>query len=114
MIQFNQNVVELSVGCFLDLEREALVKDGSIVLFSRVEYRIIKCIVRKLARPVSFEEIIDYVWGTGYSEYIQYDKEKLYVYIHRIRKRIEDSPSQPKHLLSVQGFGYLLSPSTNL
>lgn len=100
----------MSVDCFLDLEREALIKDGRLILFSRIEYRILKCIVRKISSPVSFEEIIDYVWGIGCGEYIKYEKEKLYVYIHRIRQRIEDSPSHPKFLLSVQGYGYLLYP----
>lgn len=106
----SHDVVRLSENCFLDLEREVLIKGELYIFFSRIEFRLLKFISRNLTTPVSSEEIIRYVWGS----YGVWEKEKLYVYIHRIRKRMEDSPQQPKFLLSVHGFGYVLYPQNDI
>ena len=43
-------------------------------------------------------------WGDGYYGY----QNTLMVHIRRLREKLEENPSQPKHLLTVKGLGYKL------
>lgn len=100
----NQEIVRLDHDCYLELSRLKLYKNGLIIHFSPIQTLILKCLSHKLGSPVSNEEIIQYVWGN----YQSIDCNGLYVYIYRIRKRLEDRPKTPKYLLSVRGYGYVL------
>jgi DNA-binding response OmpR family regulator len=47
-------------------------------------------------------KILKFVWGDSYYG----DKKVVDVNIHRLRNKVEDEPSQPKHLTTVYGMGY--------
>ena len=49
------------------------------------------------------ERILDRLWD-GNGEFV--DDNTLSVYIRRLRSKIEEEPSSPKHLLTVRGLGY--------
>ena len=49
-----------------------------------------------------FTDILTKVWGTNY-----FGEEKIVdVNIRRLRMKVEDEPSSPKHLMTVWGMGY--------
>ena len=48
------------------------------------------------------EKILEGVWGPGYFG----DVKIVDVNIRRLRMKIEDEPSSPKHILTVWGYGY--------
>ena len=51
---------------------------------------------------MSREEILDAVWGKDY-----FGELKIVdVNIRRLRMKVEDEPSSPKHILTVWGYGY--------
>jgi DNA-binding response OmpR family regulator len=51
---------------------------------------------------LSRNDILTRVWGANY-----FAEEKIVdVNIRRLRMKIEDDPSEPKHLLTVWGLGY--------
>ncbi|MHB1683578.1 MAG: winged helix-turn-helix domain-containing protein [Bacilli bacterium] len=74
------------------------------LFFSPIQVIILKLLASRLGSPVSSEEIIRTVWGG--STYV--GNTELYVYVNRIRTRLEENPKYPKFLLSVRGFGYVL------
>jgi two-component system KDP operon response regulator KdpE len=49
-------------------------------------------------------ELLHRVWGPEYSDDLQY----LRVWISRIRRKIEDDPSNPRLIKTFQGVGYML------
>ena len=49
-------------------------------------------------------QLLEAVWG--YNQFV--DDNTVTVHIRRIRERIEDNPSNPKHLVTVRGLGYKL------
>jgi DNA-binding response OmpR family regulator len=51
-------------------------------------------------------QLLDRIWG--HSEYI--DPSTVTVFMRRIRDKIEDDPSDPKHLITVWGVGYRFDP----
>ncbi|WP_420094266.1 winged helix-turn-helix domain-containing protein [Paenibacillus faecalis] len=72
---------------------------------SRIELRLLIRLTYNLNEPVSFHSLYTYVWLPA-EENI--DLQLLYVYIHRVRTRVEDNPRKPKYIKSVRGIGYKL------
>ena len=61
-----------------------------------------KVFMENPGKALSREEILDMVWGRDY-----FGELKIVdVNIRRLRMKIEDEPSAPKHILTVWGYGY--------
>ncbi|WP_197256470.1 winged helix-turn-helix domain-containing protein [Paenibacillus dendritiformis] len=41
-----------------------------------------------------------------------FDRQELYVYINRLRKKMEDDPKKPKPLVTIKSVGYVLYAKT--
>jgi two-component system KDP operon response regulator KdpE len=46
--------------------------------------------------------LLQQVWGPDYGDESHY----LHVYVARLRRKIEDDPQAPKHLVTEPGVGY--------
>lgn len=67
------------------------------------EYRLLCLLVKNANRIVTRAAILNELWdGTG--DYV--DDNTLSVYVRRLREKVEDDPSHPKHLITIRGFGY--------
>lgn len=102
----------LSLGddCFLDLAKEIMVKDDFPVALSRIQFRILYYLGLNLGIPVTNQELIRFAWGED--SFISVGE--LYVYINRIRQRLEDDRRKPQYLFCLRGVGYVLYPRTKL
>lgn len=67
------------------------------------EYRLLCFLVRNAGQTVLRNTILDVLWD-GNGNFV--DDNTLSVYIRRLREKIEEDPSNPRHLLTVRGFGY--------
>lgn len=86
----------------LDLRSHTLIKNGVQVDLTQVEFQIIEYFFSNPNVALDRMDILKFVWGNTY-----YGDEKVVdVNIHRLRNKIEDEPSQPKHLTTVWGMGY--------
>lgn len=86
----------------LDLRSHTLTKIGVPVELTQVEFQIIQFFFSNPNAALDRTDILKYVWGDAY-----YGDEKVVdVNIHRLRNKIEDEPSNPKHLTTVWGMGY--------
>ncbi len=96
-----QNAITLN-EFVLDLRSHTLTKNGEFVELTQVEFQIIEFFFSNPNVALERNEILKFVWGDSY-----YGDEKVVdVNIHRLRNKIEDEPSQPKHLTTVWGMGY--------
>jgi DNA-binding response OmpR family regulator len=50
------------------------------------------------------EALLSRVWGLGYGQEVEF----VWVYIRRLRKKIEPDPSAPTYIQTVPGVGYRL------
>lgn len=93
----------ITLGEFvLDLRSHTLTKNGESIELTQIEFQIIEFFFSNPNAALSREEIINFVWGENY-----FGQDKVIdVNIHRIRNKIEDEPSQPKHLITVWAKGY--------
>lgn len=97
----DENII--SSGSFrLDCKSRSLTKDGKYIDITQVEFQILEYFFKNQGTTLSRTDILHYVWGKDY-----YGEEKIVdVNIRRVRKKIEDDPSNPMHLLTIWGMGY--------
>lgn len=68
------------------------------------EFILLKKLWENKNRIVTSDALCMAAWGDGYYGY----QNTLMVHIRRLREKLEENPSQPKHLLTVKGLGYKL------
>lgn len=79
-----------------------VLKRGSDkIALSTKEYEVLEYLARNGDKPVTPEQIYNAVWKTQFG-----DMTAVGVYIQRLRKKIEDDPSQPKYIVTMFGMGY--------
>lgn len=93
----------IKLGRFeLDLKKHILKKDNEIIDLTHIEFQILECFFTTPNKSIERGYFLDKVWGDPY-----YGDDKVVdVNIRRLRLKIEDNPSTPKHLLTVWGQGY--------
>jgi len=100
-----KDIAEYTIGDVrLDFRRqEAFRKKTSVKLTVR-EFEILKYFVRHEGEVVTRDMLLDEVWGYEHFP----TTRTVDNYILSIRKRIEDDPSHPVHLVTVHTAGYKL------
>jgi two-component system phosphate regulon response regulator OmpR len=96
--------IKIGDNYYLDLYREAIIKNGLAIKLSLPQYRLLYLLAQNLGQPVVNTDLISYAWRG--EEYV--DKNSLHVYISRIRKLIEKDSRHPRYLMSLRGLGYIL------
>jgi two-component system response regulator RegX3 len=81
-----------------------LKKDGKKVPLSSKEYEVLEYLVKNAGQVLSPEKIYQNVWKVEYG-----DITAVAVYIQRLRKKIEDNPSDCKYIKTEFGNGYIFS-----
>ena len=83
----------------LNLRNRSFLKGGEL---TQVEFQIMEYFFSNPATALSRGDILRHVWGPSYV-----GEEKIVdVNIRRLRMKVEDEPSSPKHIITVWGLGY--------
>lgn len=77
-------------------------KEGKKIDLTPTEFSIIKLFMENAGRAIDRDEILTKVWG----EYYFGELKIVDVNIRRLRKKIEEDPSNPKYIETVWGVGY--------
>jgi DNA-binding response OmpR family regulator len=86
------------------LRRHELVRNRKTLALSFYEVEILKLLHERAGEPVSREEILEKIWGvTGYGNSRSVDN-----FVVKLRKKIEEDASSPRHILTIYGTGYKL------
>lgn len=98
-----QMTEELHSGRFvLNIRSHTLSKDDTIIELTQVEFQIMEYFFQHPGEVLKRVSILEHVWGESY-----YGEEKIVdVNIRRLRMKIEDEPSDPRHIITVWGLGY--------
>ncbi|MGB9378264.1 MAG: response regulator transcription factor [Mycobacteriales bacterium] len=86
----------------LDADRHVVSIRGVEVAMPLKEFELLELLLRNAGRVLTRSQLIDRVWGADYFG----DTKTLDVHIKRLRAKVEDLPSEPKHLVTVRGLGY--------
>lgn len=87
-----------TVGDFsLDYRDRILYKNGSPIELTQIEFQLLDYLFKNPDVTLSRSDILNKVWGDGYFV----DDKVVDVNIHRLRNKVEDEPTQPKHLITI-------------
>ncbi|MFI3170217.1 MAG: response regulator transcription factor [Faecalibacterium sp.] len=86
----------------LDENSRMLLKNGQQIDLTQVEFQIMELFFQNPGVALVRERILKGVWGENYYG----DVKIVDVNIRRLRMKIEEEPSNPKHILTVWGYGY--------
>ncbi|MGB8344832.1 MAG: ATP-binding protein, partial [Ktedonobacteraceae bacterium] len=78
---------------------------GSLVKLSGTEYRLLSVLAHNVGRVLTHEILLERVWGPEYQREVDF----IWVYISRLRRKIEDDPRHPRYILTVPDVGYKLA-----
>jgi DNA-binding response OmpR family regulator len=88
----------------IDLMRRLVKRRGEIVQLSRTEWMLLQHLAMNPGKILLNAELLHKVWGAEYCDDLQY----LRVWVSRIRRKIEEDPSNPQLIKTFQGVGYML------
>jgi DNA-binding response OmpR family regulator len=88
--------------CELDLARFELRRDGQRVEATHTELKLLTAFIRSRGRVLTRERLLEEVWGSG----VYVTDRVVDNHIVALRKKIEDDPVAPRHLISIRGVGY--------
>jgi DNA-binding response OmpR family regulator len=89
-------------GKSIDFAELELRTFGNTIHLTVMEAELLRYLVRSEGRVVSRKSILEDVWGLHEDT----DTRAIDNFVVRLRRYIEDDPSQPKHLQTVRGVGY--------
>lgn len=89
----------------INVAAQSLQRDGKKPeQLSFYETELLRLLHERQGQPVSREEILNKIWGLEANP----TNRTIDNFIVKLRKKIERKPDQPKHILTVYGFGYKL------
>jgi len=86
----------------LDFERREVTRHGERVNLTPTEYNLLLQLARNADRVQPHDVLLRRVWGAEYAG----ERDYLKAYVKRLRQKLEDDPSHPRHILTERGLGY--------
>jgi len=98
-----ENVVTIG-DVEIDLSRRLVKKNHEVVSLTRTEWMLLQQLAANAGKVMLNTELLSKVWGPEYRDDLQY----LRVWVSRLRGKLENEPSKPRLIKTLQGIGYLL------
>jgi two-component system alkaline phosphatase synthesis response regulator PhoP len=86
----------------VDLDRHQASKGGDELELTPREFRLLGYLLEHRGEVVSREQLLDAVWGYDTIPFTR----TVDTHIAKLRKKIEDDPSDPQHIITVHRLGY--------
>ena len=86
----------------IDFVQRTVTKAGQSVNITPTEYRLLTALTRIPGKLMTQSALMKEVWGPHFKDSTHY----LRIYVGHLRRKLENDPSQPKHLITETGVGY--------
>ncbi|MHC4244088.1 MAG: response regulator transcription factor [Planctomycetota bacterium] len=97
---------QMDVCCFgdveIDFKKYEVKKKGQPVYLTTLEFSLIGFLIKHKDQVLDRSAILDGVWG----EEVYVLPKTVDTHIGHLRKKIEDDPANPRHIIGVRGVGY--------
>lgn len=86
----------------IHLDLRVVKRHEEIIKLTSTEYNLLILFAKNTGKVLTHRFLLNEIWGPGYINETQY----LRVFIAQLRKKIEENPNQPKHIITESGVGY--------
>jgi len=86
----------------IDLVARMVKRNGEAIKLTSTEYNLLALFAKNEGKVLTHQYILKEIWGYSYQTETQY----LRVFVGTIRKKIEENPNHPKHIITESGVGY--------
>lgn len=99
----------LEGGAFaVDLEKHVASRDGLPLELTPGEFSLLVCLMENAPQVIAPTELVRAIRQYEV-EHPHEAREIIKWYIHRLRRKIEPDPAEPRHIINVRGVGYRFS-----
>jgi DNA-binding response OmpR family regulator len=81
---------------------QTVLRGGQPVRVTHTEFRLLMALMRRRGAIASRIELLREVWGAGASV----SRRAVDTHIARLRRKLEDDPANPRHILTALAWGY--------
>jgi two-component system alkaline phosphatase synthesis response regulator PhoP len=90
-------------GVRLDFKKFEATRNGKALDLTPLEFQMLRLLVDREGEVLTRDDFLDGVWG---EDNVSVSFRTVDSHIANIRRKIEDDPSDPRHILSIRGVGY--------
>jgi two-component system KDP operon response regulator KdpE len=88
------------------VDRTVTHDDGAEVRLTRTQWAMLDKLLRHPGKLISQRQLLHDVWGPEYQNETNYLRQ----YMAQLRRKLEDDPARPRHLITEPGMGYRYRP----
>jgi DNA-binding response OmpR family regulator len=89
-------------GLTIDFRRCEIRRQGKTAELTALEIKLLRAFLGRRGQVVTIDQLNEAAWGKG----VFITDRVVYTHINNLRKKIEDDPQAPRHLVTVRGVGY--------
>jgi len=86
----------------IDLVARLVKKNDEMIKLTSTEYNLLALFAKNEGKVLTHQFILKEIWGYSYQAETQY----LRVFVGTLRKKIEENPNNPQHIITESGVGY--------
>ncbi len=86
----------------IDLIFRTVKRKGETVKLTSTEYNLLALFAKNEGKVLTHQFILKEIWGYSYQTETQY----LRVFVGNLRKKLEENPNNPQHIITESGVGY--------
>jgi two-component system KDP operon response regulator KdpE len=86
----------------VDLISRIVKRNGDHLKLTSTEYNLLSLFAKNEGKVLTHQFILKEIWGFSYQTETQY----LRVFVGTLRKKIEENPNNPQHIITESGVGY--------
>src|SRR5438552_484203 len=86
----------------VDFTRGEVTRAGKRIELTALEFKLLRAFLEHAGAVLSLDRLIEIVWGKD----VFLTDRVVYTHVNNLRGKIEENPSQPRHIVSLRGLGY--------
>jgi two-component system KDP operon response regulator KdpE len=98
----NDSSVLISGDLQIDYTNRTVKRNQEHIKLTPTEYNLLTLFARNEGKVLTHHFILKEIWGVPFQTETQY----LRVFVAQLRKKIEENPNQPAHIITESGVGY--------